>query len=55
MVTKEFGLDVHSGSYEAPKLVEIGSITELTFGTDKRYGQSDGFTFQGVPITNASA
>jgi hypothetical protein len=43
------------GSYEAPELVEIGSVTELTFSTDKRFGQTDGFTFQGIPISNASA
>ena len=41
--------------YEAPELTVIGSINELTLGTDKKYGDSDGFTFMGVPITNASA
>jgi hypothetical protein len=41
--------------YEAPELTVIGSISELTLGTDKKYGDSDGFTFMGVPITNSSA
>jgi hypothetical protein len=55
VATGELGVGVNDGVYEAPELVEIGSINELTFGTDKRYGDSDGFTFMGVPITNASA
>ena len=43
-----------SAHYEAPELILIGSLTELTLG-DKRLGESDGFTFMGAPITNASA
>ena len=43
------------GPYEAPELTVIGSITELTLGTDKKYGESDGFTFMGNPISNNSA
>jgi hypothetical protein len=41
--------------YEAPELVILGSVVELTLDTDKKYGDSDGFTFMGIPITNASA
>jgi hypothetical protein len=39
--------------YEPPVLEEIGSLHELTL-QDKKYGSTDGFTFQGVPITNNS-
>jgi hypothetical protein len=41
--------------YKAPELTVIGSIAALTLGADKKYGDSDGFTFMGVAITNASA
>lgn len=39
--------------YEAPTIVEIGSLHELTL-QDKELGETDGFTFEGQPITNAS-
>jgi hypothetical protein len=41
--------------YEAPELTVLGSVSELTLDINKKYGDSDGYTFQGVPITNASA
>jgi hypothetical protein len=41
-------------SYEAPCLSLIGSVHELTLGCDKDWGSSDGFTFQGSPISCAS-
>ena len=41
-------------SYEAPRLVLIGSVHELTLGCNKDYGSSDGFLFQGAPISCAS-
>jgi hypothetical protein len=41
--------------YEAPELVVIGALEELTLGCDKNWGQTDGFTFQGSPIACASA
>jgi hypothetical protein len=41
--------------YESPKLVELGSVTELTLGCNKAYGGSDGFTFQQQPISCTSA
>ena len=41
-------------SYEAPSLTLIGSVHDLTLGCDKTFGSSDGFTFQGAPITCAS-
>lgn len=42
--------------YEAPKLTVLGRVSELTLSdtVDKRAGPTDGLTFQGVPITNAS-
>jgi hypothetical protein len=51
----ELGAGVTHGRYEAPELIVIGSIAALTLGVDKKYGDSDGFTFMGQPITNASA
>jgi hypothetical protein len=41
-------------SYEPPKLVEFGTVHALTQTQDKKYGDSDGFTFMGTAITNAS-
>ena len=37
--------------YEAPMLIEIGALEELTLGCDKTLGATDGFTFQGQAIT----
>lgn len=42
-------------AYEAPELAELGTLHELTLTCDKRYGSSDGFTFQGQAIVCASA
>ena len=42
-------------TYEAPRLVELGKLHELTLGTDKSWGASDGLTFQGTPIAWSSA
>lgn len=39
--------------YEAPQLVEIGSLHELTL-QDKDLSGNDGLTFQGQVIGNAS-
>jgi hypothetical protein len=39
--------------YSEPQLVVHGTIEEITLG-DKTYGPTDGFTFQGAPIMNAS-
>jgi hypothetical protein len=41
-------------TYEPPKLTVLGSVHGLT-QTDKMYGHSDGFTFMGTSITNASS
>ena len=43
------------GPYVAPELTVIGSVVELTLDINKKYGDSDGYTFMGNPITNASA
>ena len=41
--------------YEAPALRLLGSVPELTQQLqDKKLGPTDGFTFQGISITNAS-
>jgi hypothetical protein len=40
--------------YEPPALVLLGSVHALTQQQDKKYGVSDGFTFMGDSITNAS-
>lgn len=41
-------------AYEAPVLRPLGSLHSLTLLQDKRYGETDGFTFMGQAITNAS-
>jgi hypothetical protein len=44
--------------YEAPALVDLGAIAELTLAdcVDKQWGSSDGHTFMGIaPITCSSA
>lgn len=38
--------------YEAPVLVELGSVSELTL-TNKNFGSFDGTLFQGIPIGSA--
>ena len=44
-----------AASYEAPRLVELGALQDLTLGCNKDRGSSDGFTFQGQAITCTSA
>jgi hypothetical protein len=41
----------NSAGYEKPELTELGTLHELTLGCDKDFGPSDGYTFQGVPIS----
>ncbi len=42
-------------TYAAPTLMQLGSVHGLTQQTvDKTLGETDGFTFQGQGITNAS-
>jgi hypothetical protein len=44
-----------SREYEAPALRLLGSVAALTQQTvDKKLGPTDGFTFMGAPIANAS-
>lgn len=49
---------VHDGSgtpYEAPAIRLLGSVPELTQQLiDKKLGPTDGYTFMGAPIGNAS-
>ena len=40
--------------YEAPALTVLGSVHSLTQTQDKKLGGSDGFTFMGQGISNAS-
>jgi hypothetical protein len=40
--------------YEPPSLTLLGSVHAATQTQDKKYGVSDGFTFMGNSITNAS-
>jgi len=40
--------------YEPPSLTLLGSVHALTQQIDKKLGVSDGFTFMGDSITNAS-
>jgi len=45
--------NVDKPAYAPPALTVLGSLHALT-QQDKKYGSSDGFTFMGVDITNAS-
>lgn len=40
--------------WEEPKLVVHGDVERITQVQDKKYGESDGFTFMGSPIRFAS-
>lgn len=44
---------MYSADYEKPTIQEIGHVHELTL-QDKDFGFSDGLTFQGASIANAS-
>lgn len=46
-----------TGAYEAPALVRLGTVHELTLAgfCDKELGQADGFTFMGAPIVCATS
>jgi hypothetical protein len=37
--------------YEAPAVTVLGKIEVLTLGCDKKYGPTDGYTFQGSGIS----
>jgi hypothetical protein len=43
-----------AGVYEAPLLVELGGLAELTL-CNKDFGPTDGNMFQGSPISCGSA
>jgi hypothetical protein len=40
--------------YEAPELKVVGSVYGLTLQIDKKFNATDGLTFMGIPIGNAS-
>jgi hypothetical protein len=40
--------------YVTPRLIVHGTIEEITALQNKSFGASDGFLFQGVPISNVS-
>jgi hypothetical protein len=44
---------ITKSEYQAPVLRVLGSLHSLT-QQNKMYGSSDGFTFMGTSITNAS-
>jgi hypothetical protein len=46
--------DASSQSYERPTLTVVGPVQTLTRQIDKTFGPTDGFTFMGIGITNAS-
>jgi hypothetical protein len=41
-------------AYEPPSITVIGTVQELTLCTNKDFGSSDGFKFQGQGITCVS-
>jgi hypothetical protein len=41
-------------AWQEPKLVVHGDVGRITQEQDKKFGASDGFTFMGISITNAS-
>jgi hypothetical protein len=45
---------ITKGDYQAPVLRVLGSLHAMTLEQDKMFGSSDGFTFMGAAITNAS-
>jgi hypothetical protein len=49
--------DVHTETYEAPAVHELGRLHDLTLAdcTDKAFGGSDGHTLAQVPIQCSSA
>ena len=47
--------NITAQSYESPQLRVLGRLPELTQQLqDKKFGPTDGFTFMGNAITNAS-
>ncbi|HYS18678.1 MAG TPA: hypothetical protein VET45_17280 [Candidatus Binatia bacterium] len=40
--------------YVTPELIVHGTVEEITAEQNKTLGLSDGFLFQGAPITNVS-
>ena len=47
-------LETPKKAWEEPKLVVHGDVERITQQQDKEYGASDGFTFMGISIRNAS-
>jgi hypothetical protein len=50
----ELGEGVSRPVYEAPVLTVLGTVNVLTYDIPKKYGPSDGFTFNDATITDAS-
>ena len=46
--------DVQQRTYEAPEVKVVGSVYGLTLVIDKKFNATDGLTFMGTPIGNAS-
>ncbi len=47
-------MDKRTEQYEAPAVKVVGSFYGLTGTIDKKLNSSDGFTFMGISIGNAS-
>lgn len=49
--------NVTETAYEAPTMIEIGRVQDLTLAecVDKTFGSADGHTFMGVSIQCSSA
>lgn len=47
-------MDKRTEQYEAPTVKVVGSFYGLTGQIDKRFNASDGLSFMGTPIGNAS-
>lgn len=41
-------------TYTTPRLTVHGTLEEVTKQQNKQWGATDGFLFQGVPISNVS-
>jgi len=42
------------GAYSTPVLTVHGTLAEITAQQNKTFGPTDGYLFQGIPITNLS-
>ena len=56
MATGDLGMGVSGTVYEVPVLTVLGTVNTMTLDLiNKKFGDGDGYAFNEVPITNASA